>query len=84
MLGPSAFVKINDQHTVGIFSRVRLLGNVRNIDAKMLQSFVSDLDKLELKTPYQVNLNDQEIVVNAFSEVGFSWSGEVYLTVLIR
>ena len=78
VLGPSAFVKINDQHTVGIFSRVRLLGNVRNIDAKMLQSFVSDLDKLELKTPYQVNLNDQEIVVNAFSEVGFSWSGEVY------
>lgn len=78
VLGPSAFVKINDQHTVGIFSRVRLLGNVRNVDAKMLQSFVSDLDKLELKTPYQVNLNDQEIVVNAFSEVGFSWSGEVY------
>jgi hypothetical protein len=78
VLGPSLFVKLNDKHAVGIFTRVRALGNINNFDAKMIQSYISDYDKLELRNNYSLNLNDQEVVVHGFSEVGFSWAGELY------
>lgn len=78
VLGPSVFVKLNDKHAVGIFTRVRALGNINNFDAKMIQSYISDYDKLELRNNYSLNLNDQEVVVHGFSEVGFSWAGELY------
>lgn len=77
-IGPSLFVKLNDKHAVGIFTRVRALGNINNFDAKMIQSYISDYDKLELRNNYSLNLNDQEVVVHGFSEVGFSWAGELY------
>ena len=78
VIGPSLYVKINDQHTVGIFSRVRALGNVRNFDAKLLQSIFTDSEKLDLNQSYQLNLNNQEIAAHIFSEIGFSWAGELY------
>ena len=78
VLGPSLFVKINNQHTVGIFSRVRALGNVRNFDAKLLQSIFADGKDLDLTQPYNLSLNDQEIAAHIFSEIGFSWAGELY------
>ena len=78
VLGPSLFVKLNDKHAVGIFTRVRALGNINNFDAKMIQSYISDYDKLELRDNYSLNLNDQEVAVHGFSEVGFSWAGELY------
>ncbi|ASF43994.1 DUF5723 family protein [Capnocytophaga endodontalis] len=78
VMGPSLYVKINDQHTVGVFSRVRALGNVRNFDAKLLQSIFTDAEKLDLDQSYQLNLNNQEIAAHIFSEIGFSWAGELY------
>ena len=78
VLGPSVFVKLNNKHAVGIFTRVRALGNINNFDAKMIQSYISDYDKLELRDNYSLNLNDQEVAVHGFSEVGFSWAGELY------
>ena len=78
VLGPSLFVKINDQHTVGVFSRVRALGNVRNFDAKLLQSIFADEKDLDLTQPYNLSLNNQEIAAHIFSEIGFSWAGELY------
>lgn len=78
VLGPSLFLKINDQHSVGFFSRARVLGNLNNVDAKMLQTYISDFEKMELRNNYSIDLNNQEVVLNAFSEVGFSWAGELY------
>ena len=78
VLGPSLFVKINNQHTVGVFSRVRALGNVRNFDAKLLQSIFADEKDLDLTQPYNLSLNNQEIAAHIFSEIGFSWAGELY------
>lgn len=78
VLGPSLYVKINDQHTVGVFSRVRALGNVRNFDAKLLQSLFADGKDMELNQPYKFALNNQELAAHIFSEIGFSWAGELY------
>jgi len=78
VMGPSLYVKINDQHTVGVFSRVRALGNVRNFDAKLLQSIFADEKDLDLTQPYNLSLNDQEVAAHIFSEIGFSWAGELY------
>ena len=78
VLGPSLYMKINNQHTVGIFSRVRALGNVRNFDAKLLQSIFADGKDLDLTQPYNLTLNDQDVAAHIFSEIGFSWAGVLY------
>ena len=78
VLGPSLYMKINNQHTVGIFSRVRALGNVRNFDAKLLQSIFADGKDLDLTQPYNLTLNDQDVAAHIFSEIGFSLAGVLY------
>ena len=78
VLGPSVFVKINDKHAAGITTRLRAMVNINQFDAKMIQSYIQEYDKLELKSDYKLDLNNQEIVGHAFSEVNFSWAGELY------
>lgn len=78
VLGPSVFLKINDKHSVGVLTRVRAMVNINKFDAKMLQSYIDDANNLNLTTPYNLNINDQEVVGHGFSEVGFSWAGELY------
>ena len=78
VLGPSLYMESNNQHTVGIFSRVRALGNVRNFDAKLLQSIFADGKDLDLTQPYNLTLNDQDVAAHIFSEIGFSWAGVLY------
>jgi hypothetical protein len=56
--GPSFFVRINDQHSVGFFSRARQLGNARNVDTDF--SYYSYnrrpfFDPFEAE-PFQMNL----------------------------
>ncbi len=78
ILGPSAFFKIGDKHSVGFFSRARVLGNINDIDAKLIQSYISDVENMQLRDNYSVNLKNQEIVLHGFSEIGLSWAGELY------
>lgn len=81
VLGPAFFMKINDRHAVGFFSRIRVLGDIRGLDAKLLQSYIEDAnpDKLDLiGNNYTFTLNNQEVALNAFGEIGFSWAGELY------
>ena len=78
VLGPSAFFKIGDKHSVGFFTRVRALGNINDIDAKLIQSYISDVKNMELRNNYSINLKNQEIVLHGFSEFGLSWADELY------
>lgn len=78
VLGPSAFFKIGDKHSVGFFTRVRALGNINDIDAKLIQSYISDVKNMELRNNYSINLKNQEVVLHGFSEFGLSWAGELY------
>ena len=80
VLGPSFFLRVANNHSVGIFSRIRVLGNVKDINPKLLQSMLYDYNKIDLQKPYEIDINNQEVIANAFSEIGLSWAGELYFS----
>ncbi|CEN53760.1 hypothetical protein [Capnocytophaga canis] len=78
ILGPSAFFNIGNKNAIAITSRVRAIADVRGIDAKILESYFSDTNLMDLAAYPSIKIDNQHILVNAFSEVGASWGSIVF------
>lgn len=75
VLGPSAYFHIGRKNAVAVTTRVRAFMDARGIDAKVLQSYIGNSGDLNLSAGgYQFSLDKQNIVANAFSEIGVSWA----------
>ena len=78
VLGPSAIFRINKEHALGLVTRMRVMANTTGIDAKVLQGLIGVGD-MQLPTDpsqyYKVQgINDMNLLVNAFKEIGAVWS----------
>ena len=78
VLGPSAIFRINKEHALGLVTRMRVMANTTGIDAKVLQGLIG-VGNMQLPTDpsqyYKVQgINDMNLLVNAFKEIGAVWS----------
>lgn len=73
ILAPSFFVQFG-KHSVGIFSRARIIADINNIDATILENFILNKNFNNINN-YNVNINNQAVVGNAFTEIGLTWAG---------
>lgn len=79
ILGPSFFFNINPKHAVGITSRFRTMEDVFDLNPSMLQSFLEDAQKIK-NLPHKIQLDNQGLVANAFTEIGLSYGGVFFQT----
>lgn len=82
VLGPSFLFRVNKKHAVGLTTRMRAISNIDNIDAKFLQAFLKagtvELSRNPLNYYNVQGINDMNLLVNAFWEVGATWGYTVY------
>lgn len=76
-LGPSAMVRINEKHSVGLTTRARLFANIDNFNAKLIEAIFFDTNNIK-SLPYTLKVENQGIMINAFSEIGATWAGTVF------
>lgn len=75
VLGPSFYFHVGRKNAFAFTSRARVFADARDIDAKVLQSFILGTKELNLSpTGYSFNLDKQSVAVNAFSEFAFTWA----------
>lgn len=75
VLGPSFYFHVGRKNAFAFTSRARVFMNARDIDAKVLESFLVNSKELNLSPAgYSFNLDRQSISANAFSEFAFTWS----------
>ena len=75
ILGPSAMFRIGKAGTFGITTRARLMVNFDGIDGTLLNQFADGGNAY----PTTFNINgDQRTTLNGWSEIGFSYSREMY------
>lgn len=75
VLAPSFFIQFG-KHVVGITSRARVIADINNIDAKVLESFL--VDNLDVRNYPSISLENQGITANAFTEIGLTWAGILF------
>lgn len=80
ILGPSFTFHIGDKNAIAVTSRSRILADIRDIDAKVIESYISSVDKLDLATYPKIQLDNQSVTLNAFSEVGLSFARVLFKT----
>ena len=78
VLGPSAIFRINKKHALGLITRMRVMANTTGIDAKVLQGLIG-VGNMQLPTNpaqyYKVQgINEMNLLVNAFRDIGAVWS----------
>ncbi|MDO4229808.1 MAG: DUF5723 family protein [Capnocytophaga sp.] len=75
VLGPSFYFHVGRKNAFAFTSRVRALVDVRGVDAKVIQAFMSGTGDLNLtNNGYNLSIDKQYAVANAFSEFAFSWA----------
>ncbi len=73
VFGPSFYFHVGRRNAFAFTSRARVLTNVHDVDAKVIQSFLSGTNDLNLASSYALDINKQSVTANAFSEFAFSW-----------
>lgn len=77
VLGPSAVVRINEKHSVGLTTRARVFANIDNFNAKLIEAMLFDAGEIQ-NLPYTFQIENQGLIINAFSEIGATWAGTVF------
>lgn len=70
VLGPSLFFHVGNRIAIGVTSRVRTFADARGIDAKILQSYLSDINQANILSYPNIQIDNQNVALNAFSEIG--------------
>ena len=79
ILGPSFLININKKNAIAITTRARILGNVSDVNGKLINSIMEDYENQTAKLPYTINSNEnQRVVLNGWSEIGASWGYVIY------
>jgi hypothetical protein len=74
-IGPSVMFRAGMKNSFAITTRVRTIGNIRDIDGKLIQSIDDENDQ----TPITLNSSSkQKVIINGWSEIGGSF-GRVLL-----
>lgn len=74
VFGPSFYFHIGRRNAFALTSRARVLASVRDVDAKVVQSFLSNSNDMNLGSGYGLEIGKQSVTANAFSEFAFSWA----------
>lgn len=75
VLGPSFYFHVGRKNAFAFTSRVRAMVDVRGVDAKVLQSFLSGAEEINITgSGYNLSIDKQNVIANAFSEFAFSWA----------
>ncbi|MDO5105090.1 DUF5723 family protein [Capnocytophaga sp.] len=74
ILGPSAYFHVGRRNAFAVTTRARVLGRIHDMDAKLVQSFLSSVSNLNENGGYQLTIDKQSVTMNAFSEIAFTWS----------
>lgn len=72
VLGPSFFFHIGEKNALAVYSRARMVGDIRKIDAKIMETYLSS--KVDLLNYPEIRIDDQNVSVNAMTEIGASYS----------
>jgi hypothetical protein len=74
IIGPSAMLNMG-KHSFALSTRMRIFGNIHDIDGNIIQSIDDDNDVL----PVTLNSNNnQKIILNAWTEIGGSYGRVLY------
>lgn len=76
VMGPSFMFNIAPKHSIAIFTRARLFGNVNEINGTLFDNFTNDFDRNQ---DFLVNEGDFYGTINGWGEIGLS-----YATVLLN
>ena len=76
VLGPSFMFHIGEKNAIAIHSRMRILGDIHQIDAKVFDALISSAKNNNI--PQIVKIDNQHISANAFSEVGATYSRLIF------
>jgi hypothetical protein len=76
--GPSFMFNINEKTAIAITTRGRTMANVIDLDGKLAEQIIDDVD-FSTTLPYSVSSsNDMRVAVNAWAEIGLSL-GRVFM-----
>ncbi|WP_207496311.1 DUF5723 family protein [Aridibaculum aurantiacum] len=72
--GPSFMFNLNKKSTIAVTTRARAMVNVVDINGKLLQNIMNDLNA-NATLPYSINSNDNmRVALNGWSEIGASYA----------
>ncbi|WP_337964778.1 DUF5723 family protein [uncultured Flavobacterium sp.] len=70
ILGPSFMLNITDEHSIAIFSRVRSISNLVNINGELFDEANKDTD---LSKSFFITGGNPNVVTNSWAEIGASY-----------
>ncbi|WP_372474876.1 DUF5723 family protein [Capnocytophaga sp. ARDL2] len=73
ILEPSAFFKL-DKNVIGFSTRIRTMVHAREIDAKIIQDFIGDVNTGTLANYPLLKKENTNVSGNAFCEIGVAFS----------
>ncbi|MGZ5247263.1 MAG: DUF5723 family protein [Flavitalea sp.] len=75
--GPSFMLNTGKKSAMAFSTRVRTIGNFRDMDVKLLRAFANELSDEE-SLPYNfASSNNMKLAFNAWSEIGLSYAREI-------
>lgn len=80
ILTPSASFQIGKKNAVAITTRSRVFANLDNVDAKFIETIVEDEVKNISNLPYSRQFENQNILLNGFTEAGLTWATTLFST----
>lgn len=78
VLGPSFMLALGERHSLGITSRVRVLGNIDNFNVKLFQTLLGDIEKVQWSgSTTRIFEKNQSLNISAFGELGATWASTI-------
>lgn len=77
VLAPSFMFALNNKHSIALTTRVRAFVGVNNLNAKLFDGIIGDISKQQAQV-VPIEINNQNVRVNAFSEIGATWAGVLF------
>lgn len=80
ILGPAAFLKIGKNTAIGFNTRMRTMAYANEIDAKIIQNFISDFTPNSLINYPEIDVKNMNLRANSFNEIGVSVARNIVKT----
>ncbi len=77
IVGASFFFRLNPKHSIAFTSRARVFGNIGTLDMNFADEIDGGTHKLN-SLPYRLSVGSQQVTLNAWNEIGFSWGGLIF------
>lgn len=76
VLGPSFMFNLNSKSSMAVTSRIRAIGNIKEIEGNLLES-ISDSGNFALPFTFSNGANSR-VITNGWAEIGLAYAREIY------